>query len=999
MKKIMHEVLKNSKSWVDFYQQLSKEGSAINDSRGQLFEYFCKYYFLCEPCVTKEYKNVWLFNEIPTEIKNKLNLGNVDHGVDLVLQGIDGSLSVVQCKFRKNQESIISWTKDNLANLFADGDRADYFIVFTNASGIDSHSLTKKDEKLKIVTLGDLLNISENTFERIAKYLEDENFGSIQKVDKKPKKYQQDAIEKVIDGFQKSDRGQLILPCGAGKTLVSMWIKEALGVKYTLVLVPSLALLRQIKNEWMINSEKFIPYICVCSEKDINKENDNLVVHTYEISGKVSTNSDEVRQFLINNQEAILYATYQSLSVISDALQNTDFEFDLAICDEAHKTSGSKNSLFGLIHDNNILPVKKRLYMTATPRIISDKVKNTLDKGALDYLCDMSNHDVFGPEFYRMSFREAIDLEILVDYKIIAVGVKDSELRQAIETRKFVSDNETIDEIANNFALEKFMKMYGPTHAITFHSSVKKAKDFQNRHSKFYEKTLALHVNGKLSTNERNIKMKQFEKSSLAVMTNSRCLIEGVDVPAIDVIYFCDPKSSKVDIVQATGRALRRADHKHKQLGYVVIPIFHNDEDALDDIIETSVYKNMVRIISALCSHDERLVDEIKKIEFGRGERTMPSQDFYFGETCRFIELVGFDDNLSNSLFYQGIDSVKLPLKTFQDAREYVRALKLKGQKEWVQFCKSGLKPIDIPSNPDQAYKNEGWTSYGDWLGTGRIANFNKIFLDFKLAKDYVHQLKLKNSREWRNYCKSGKKPDNIPSSPEKTYEQLGWISWSDWLGTENISLQKKCFLPYEEAKQFVNALHLENSEQWLSYRKSGLKPDNIPSNPNKTYKNMGWISWSEWLGVSNRVVGDNFLSFQDAREIARSLNFKSRSEWNKFCKTEKRIKNIPSAPDAFYKKSGWSSWGDWLGTDVIATKKMDFLNFYESREYIHSLNLQNFTGWREFCKSGLKPTNIPASPDATYKKTGWISWSDWLGAENISKFLKPNDNQDVDLE
>jgi predicted helicase len=307
-------IIKNASTWLDVYGELSKQNTGRNPAVGKLFEKFCKYYYLLDPLVKNEYRNVWLFSEIPQNIKTRLNLGKVDHGIDLVLEGVDGTLSVVQCKFRNNQSSNISWTKDNLANLFADGDKADYFIVFTNASGLDKHSLTKKENQLKLVTLGDLLDIPSSTFNKIKNHLAGTN--NIPVTKKGPREYQFTAIQAVVDGFKQNDRGQLILPCGAGKTLVSLWIKEALNVDHTLVLIPSLALLRQIKNEWTINSERFIPYICVCSETDIDKGTDQQIVHTYEISGKVSTNASEVREFLNSHSETIVYSTYQSLKSI-----------------------------------------------------------------------------------------------------------------------------------------------------------------------------------------------------------------------------------------------------------------------------------------------------------------------------------------------------------------------------------------------------------------------------------------------------------------------------------------------------------------------------------------------------------------------------------------------------------------------------------------------------------------------------------------------------------
>ncbi|HEX4045152.1 MAG TPA: DEAD/DEAH box helicase family protein, partial [Gammaproteobacteria bacterium] len=609
---LLLEILNHSSCWSDIHNKLLNYNQSQNNFAGKIFEEFCKYYYLTEPAVRHEYKNVWLFSEIPHIIKEKLNLGKIDHGVDLILEGYDNTFSAIQCKFRNDQESNISWTKDRLAHLFADGDKADYFIVFTNASGLNKHSLTKKANQLKLITLVDLLNISSLTLNEIKKLIS--GLETKSRTIKTPRKYQQKATQDVINGFQNGDRGQLILPCGAGKTLVSLWIKERLQSKHTLVLVPSLALLRQIKNEWAVNNNRSIPYICVCSEKDINKEKDSAVVHVYEIGGKVSTNPEEIIDFFSTHHETIVYCTYQSLEVVCKAIKNSPFSFDLAICDEAHKTSGGN---FGLIHfDTNIL-VKKRLYMTATPRILSDNLKSQLCNEAINYIHDMSNPLVFGPEFHRMSFKQAIDKRILVDYKIIAIGINDKEMEAAINQRKYISDNETIDEIANNYALEKFMQEQNAKHAITFHSSVKKAEAFKIRHQKLYPEIKIFHVNGSQTTNERSKILDDFKNQKRSIITNARCLTEGIDVPAVDVIYFCDPKNSKVDIVQAVGRALRKTANKDKKLGYIVIPIFHKDKNNIEEAVDSSVFSNLIKVIRALSCHDKILVDEINKIKSG----------------------------------------------------------------------------------------------------------------------------------------------------------------------------------------------------------------------------------------------------------------------------------------------------------------------------------------------------------------------------------------------
>ena len=424
--------------------------------------------------------------------------------------------------------------------------------------------------------------------------------------------------------------------------------------------------------------------ICVCSEKDIIK-NDSTAIYTYEINGKVTTNPVEVYTFLTKYEEAIVYSTYQSLEVVCEAVKNSTFKFDLAICDEAHRTSGSKISKFGLIHYDHNIQIKKRLYMTATPKVLAANLKQTSE--VEKYLLDMSDQKIFGDEFYRMSFKEAIDQQILIDYQIVAVGVSDQELQEAIKNRQYISEDETIHEIADNYALEKFMQTYEVTHAITFHSSVKKAKSFQERHQHLCSECNSYHVNGKQTTNERTIYLKEFERFAKSIVANARCLTEGIDVPAIDVVYFCDPKNSKIDIVQAVGRALRRADHKNKVLGYIVVPIYHQTNNGLETAIESSQFKNLISVVRALSSHDERLNVELKNLKVGKGKRKERIFDEFINDACDVIILDGFHEKLEKALFAQLIDKY-FPVITF--AEKCPELLQ-----EW-DFSKNTLDPYQV---------------------------------------------------------------------------------------------------------------------------------------------------------------------------------------------------------------------------------------------------------------------------------------------------------------
>ena len=222
-----------------------------------------------------------------------------------------------------------------------------------------------------------------------------------------PKPFQQDAINAAKEHFKNYSRGQLILPCGAGKTLTALWIKESLNSTKVLVLVPSLALLRQIKNQWAVQRNHSFRYLCVCSEISIDNASDGIVTHTYDLDCSVTTESSTIRDFVTKLSPFVIYSTYQSLKTISDAISGLDFVFDLAICDEAHRTAGVDKSLFGLIHDNTLIPAAFRLYMTATPRVFSATIKCNLESENT-FLFDMSDSNIFGTEFLSHVFQKKL---------------------------------------------------------------------------------------------------------------------------------------------------------------------------------------------------------------------------------------------------------------------------------------------------------------------------------------------------------------------------------------------------------------------------------------------------------------------------------------------------------------------------------------------------------------------------------------------------------------
>jgi hypothetical protein len=257
-----------------------------------------------------------------------------------------------------------------------------------------------------------------------------------------------------------------------------------------------------------------------------------------------------------------------------------------------------------------------------------------------------------------------------------------------------------------------------------------------------------------------------------------------------------------------------------------------------------------------------------------------------------------------------------------------------------------------------------------------------KKYKNFTEAKAFVNSIGLKKEKpDWRQWCKSVDKPDDIPTSPDTVYKNE-WQGWADWLG--NGGHRRNSSLPFLQAREYVIKLNLKSQKEWFQFVHSGQKPNNIPATPNEVYV-KNWISWGDWLGtnvLSNIEKGKLMLSFSDARDIVRNAKLKNVKEWRNW----NRPDNIPASPERIY-KSEWISWGDWFGTNSIATKDIIFLPFEDARNYVISLGLKSQKEWIDFGSAGKRPSNIPGNPSKTYKNHGWISYGHWLGTNSVATF------------
>jgi predicted helicase len=361
-----------------------------------------------------------------------------------------------------------------------------------------------------------------------------------------PDPHQFEAIGRALVHYKNNDRGQLILPCGAGKTLTSLWITEALSPNLILVMIPSLALVAQTLKEWSCNTV-YDPfnYLALCGDTTV--DDDISISELYEQDIRVTTDAFIVAEFLQKPAAApkVLLCTYQSSKVLVDAMRLSGLKFDIAIYDEGHRIAGQDTGVWGLSLSDDNVPVSKRLFMTATPRIHAPHVKEkAIEKDVTIY--SMDDPKVFGTPFYEMTFAQAIELGLLSDYEIIVRETTDDECKRILKKHgKVTKDGKEYNAnmLAKQLALLKAINEYGITKVFSFHSSVAKAQRFTSSEHKQGIKQIAkvfmpeydslnnlrvYHVNGKMSSKDRLKAMEQFETAELSIMSNARCLTEGI---------------------------------------------------------------------------------------------------------------------------------------------------------------------------------------------------------------------------------------------------------------------------------------------------------------------------------------------------------------------------------------------------------------------------------------------------------------------------------------
>ncbi len=604
------------------------------NERGDAFEVFAEAYLNTQRIV--QAKEVWPGKSIPSEMLRQLRIPYQDMGSDGVFETNLGEVHAYQVKFRTGRPSL-TWTE--LSTFIGLTDRFAQRVLFTNCN--DFASVLDECRGFFCIRGNDLDRLERRDFESIQKWLEQ---GILEHKRKTPLPHQNEALENILSGLKQGNRATAIMACGTGKTLVALWTAERFGARSVLVLLPSLSLVRQTLHEW--NRETSWPEyasLCVCSDPTVENDKDDLIVKQSDLDFPVTTDSAIVRKFLSHNFPGVkvVFSTYQSAKVVAEAMNGND-SVDLGIFDEAHKTAGRTATRFGFALNDENLPIQKRLFMTATPRHYD---VNKRDKeGDAKVVFSMDVPEIYGPTVHKLYFSEAAQRDIICDYKVVISIVTSEMVSEEVLRRGEVlveGDLVKATQVANQIALHKAVQEYHVKKVFTFHSAVKAAQSFTGEGGEGIKSHLkdfkTYHVNGKMKTSERECHMNEFKKSGKGVISNARCLTEGVDVPAVDMVAFMSPKKSRVDIVQAVGRAMRK--ESNKTVGYVLVPLFlkQAEGESIEDALARTRFDDIWLVLEAMKEQDAELADIIRQMRENQG-RTGECDGDHFREK---VEILG----------------------------------------------------------------------------------------------------------------------------------------------------------------------------------------------------------------------------------------------------------------------------------------------------------------------------------------------------------------------
>lgn len=721
--------------FMSLLQTIRKEAFTERD-KGTRFERLICNYLKTSRKYSELLDSVWMWENFPF----RKDFGGKDTGIDLVAKTKTNEYWAIQCKCYAEDTVIDKPAVDSFlatsSRTFLDenGNKIRFsnrlWIATTEKWGKNAEeSIQNQDPPVTVLNAFDIEADTTVDWDKLDNNLH--GFEARLSEKRSPRSHQLEAMKKAHEYYKAHDRGKLIMACGTGKTYTSLQIveQETNNKGLILVLVPSIALINQTLNEWYISSKETIYSICVCSDSTASRQRknsqDDSTENINDLAMPACTNAEKIAQQLITAKETasgmiVVYSTYQSIEVISEAQKNLmnktyselfindknfDFTFDYIVCDEAHRTTGATiggkdESAFVKVHDNNFIKAHKRLYMTATPRIYGEAAKKKAEETSV-ILCSMDDEKLYGKEFYRIGFGEAVEKGLLSDYKVLILTVRDNidmpvSVLEAIQDKEQeIQTDDAVKLVGCINALSKrvepgndLLRSIDPTpmhRAVAFCPRIKDSKAITkifNTYAKEFTGTLddelqteivnieSQHIDGGMNAEERNrlitwLREAPTSGNDCRILTNVRCLSEGVDVPSLDAVIFLSARNSQVDVVQSVGRVMRTAPGK--KYGYIIIPVVIPAKADPNTVLNNNKEYGVIwTVLNALRAHDDRFNAYVNKLELNEQKPTgagtvtigsgiignMPESDEISNdkqETYQMLKL--FDDKVQLALY------------------------------------------------------------------------------------------------------------------------------------------------------------------------------------------------------------------------------------------------------------------------------------------------------------------------------------------------------------
>ena len=794
--------------------------------RGDAFEVFVEAYLSLFR--RNDFSEVMPLSSVPPSLLEKASLDSHDYGIDGMATDKEGNLSAYQVKFRYGRPAL-TWREVSTFMALADSPSLSHRILVTNCDELPP----VMDKRFGFYCLrgSDFDRMEPADFEAIALKID----GRLAKRARKtPRPYQQDALNALIPALQKDDRVSAVMACGTGKTLVSLWLAENPDFKKIIVLLPSLALLRQTLHEWLReNSWESMSYISVCSDATVHEDDQNLVANPSHLDFPVTTDAKNIRKFLESNDREVkvVFTTYQSAKTVSKAMPEGE-SFDLGIFDEAHKTAGTLGKSFSHALYNENLMISKRVFLTATPRVYTPtKSEEAEDAKSIQ---SMDNPEIYGERAFNLNFGKAVDENIICPYKVLVTVITNEMVNNELLERGEVlvgGDPVKARVVANQIAIRKTIETYGPQKVFTFHQTVVQAQGFTGqgnesicRHVHDYD---LYHVNGKMHSFQREKILKEFKNTKKGIISNARCLTEGVDVPAVDMVAFLSPKKSTVDIVQATGRAMRKSEGKEK--GYILVPIYIELKkgESVEEAVERASFEEVWNVLQAMLDQDEELYHAVQQVAEKTGMGRGMGSDYFDDKieiTGGIIEIEDIVRAIRIRTLQEFFETWRVHLGKLISFYEEHGHYNLPGTKEysklrrWCTLQRTKRRRNKIRKEIYEALEeiNFDWKKY-EWEGmVGRLVKFHKYFHHFDVPCGYNHETK--DLGKWVRQARQQRRKGKIS---KKLLADLKAIKF-DWFGSD-------------ETDEVLEKLKLfkEKNGHW-----------EVPADG----KNLEWVGLAEWI-------------------------------------------------------------------------------------------------------------------------------------------------------